>query len=92
MRKPGWHVYILECADGTLYTGSTKDLERRVREHNESALGAKYTKARRPVSLRYSSAHKDRSAALKEEARIKGLARTEKEELLGPKRKLKKKS
>ena len=92
MAKAGWHVYILECADGTLYTGSTTDLPRRVREHNESPLAAKYTKARRPVSLRYSSAHESRSAALKEEARIKALPRTEKKLLLALKRSLKKKS
>ena len=77
-----WQVYILECADGTLYTGSTNDLTRRVREHNASALGAKYTRARRPVALRYASAHESRSAALKEEARIKGLPRSDKLGLL----------
>lgn len=70
-----WHVYILECADGTLYTGSTNDLTRRVQEHNESSIGAKYTRSRRPVTLKHSSKHKDRSAALREEARIKGLPR-----------------
>jgi len=77
-----WHVYILECADGTFYTGSTSDVERRVKEHNESPVGAKYTKARRPVTLRYVSAHENRSEALKEEARIKSLARREKAALL----------
>lgn len=87
-----WHVYILECADGTLYTGSTNDLTRRVREHNESAQGAKYTKARRPVALRYESAHESRSEALKEEARIKALSRPGKQALLRLRRSLKKKS
>lgn len=87
--KSAWHVYILECADGTLYTGSTTDLKRRIEEHNESPLGAKYTKARRPVSLRYSSAHADRSAALKEEAHIKRLPRGEKQALLKPEAKKK---
>lgn len=81
-RAGTWHVYILECADGTLYTGSTSDVARRVREHNSSMLGAKYTKARRPASLRYSSSHESRSAALKEEARIKALTRGGKNELL----------
>lgn len=90
--RADWHVYILECADGTLYTGSTNDLARRVREHNESPLGAKYTKARRPVTLRYESAHKSRSEALKEEARIKALSRPAKQVLLSLKRSLKKKS
>ena len=78
-----WHVYILECADGTLYTGSTNDVTRRVQEHNASPLGAKYTHARRPVTLRYASAHESRSASLKEEARIKALTRSGKTELLG---------
>lgn len=77
-----WHVYILECADGTLYTGSTNDLARRMDEHNGSKLGAKYTRARRPVALRYACAHESRSAALKEEARIKALSRGGKEALL----------
>jgi putative endonuclease len=73
-----WFTYILECADGTLYAGSTNDLERRVREHNESPQGAKYTRARRPVTLRYSQECLDRSEAAKEEARIKSLSRTAK--------------
>ncbi|MDB4991889.1 MAG: Excinuclease subunit domain protein [Parcubacteria group bacterium] len=73
-----WYAYILECADGTLYTGCTNDLERRVKEHNESALGAKYTHTRRPVMLKYSIECADRSAALKEEARIKNLTRAQK--------------
>lgn len=78
-----WHVYILECADGTLYTGVTNDLTRRVKEHNESPLGAKYTKARRPVVLRYAHPHESRSAAQKEESRIKALPRSAKESLVG---------
>jgi len=73
-----WQVYILECADGTLYTGSTNDLSRRVREHNGSPTGAKYTRARRPVQLRYSCACEGRSEAMKEESRIKRLSRREK--------------
>lgn len=76
--KSVWHVYILECADGTLYTGSTNDLARRVRLHNESSLGAKYTRARRPVVLRYRQECASRSDALKEEARIKKLTRAQK--------------
>jgi len=73
-----YFVYILQCNDGTLYTGITSDLARRVREHNDSKLGAKYTKARRPVKVVYSAEFADRSAALIEEARIKKLGRTEK--------------
>jgi putative endonuclease len=78
-----YFVYILECSDGTLYTGITTELERRIREHNDSKLGAKYTKARRPVKLIYSKEFTDRSDASKEEARIKKLAREEKLKLLG---------
>jgi putative endonuclease len=77
-----WHVYILECADGTFYTGITNDLPRRIKEHNDSGLGAKYTRSRRPVALKYSSDHHDRPAALREEARIKGLSRQGKIDLM----------
>lgn len=76
-----YHLYILLCADGTMYTGITTDLERRIGEHNSSKLGAKYTKARRPVKLIYCKEFGNRSEALKEEARIKKLSRTEKEKL-----------
>jgi putative endonuclease len=73
-----YFVYILKCKDGTLYTGVTSDLMRRVVEHNSSKLGAKYTKARRPVELIYSKDFEDRSKAQIEEARIKKLTRLEK--------------
>lgn len=73
-----YHLYILRCKDGTLYTGITTDLERRVEEHNTSKLGAKYTWARRPVKLIYSKKFKDRSKASKEESRIKKLKRIDK--------------
>lgn len=69
---------MLCCADDTLYTGITTDVERRVREHNEDAAGAKYTRVRRPVRLVYSRKYKNRSEASKEEARIKKLSREEK--------------
>ena len=77
-----YYLYILKCADQTLYTGITTDLERRVAEHNETKLGAKYTAARRPVSLVFSKKYENRSEASKEEARIKGLKRAEKLELI----------
>lgn len=77
-----YFVYILQCVDTTLYTGITTDLERRVKEHNNSKLGAKYTKARRPVKLVYAKEFADRSAALKEEARIKKLSKTKKTALI----------
>jgi len=77
-----YHLYILQCADGTLYTGITTDLKRRVVEHNESKLGARYTVARRPVKLIFSQKFKSRSEASKEENRIKRLKRSEKWELI----------
>ena len=73
-----YYLYILKCSDGTLYTGITVDLKRRMGEHNSSKLGAKYTKARRPVELIYSKKFKNRSLASKEESRIKKLTREEK--------------
>ena len=72
---------MLQCKDNSLYTGITTDLERRVKEHNSSKLGAKYTRARRPVKLVYSKEFESRSEALIEEARIKKLARVEKTKL-----------
>ena len=72
-----WFVYILRCADGTLYTGSTTDVERRLSAHN-SGSGAKYTRARRPCTLAYCEEAADRRAALRREAAIKKLTRTEK--------------
>lgn len=71
-------VYILECADGTLYAGSTNNLERRVHEHNTARNGAHYTKIRRPVFLRYSELHATYSAARSREAALKRLSRSEK--------------
>jgi putative endonuclease len=77
-----YHLYIIECADKTLYTGITTNLERRIAEHNGSKLGAKYTLARRPVRLVYGRRFKNRSAASKAEARIKKLKKIEKLELI----------
>jgi len=62
---------MVQCADETLYTGIAKDLKRRVKEHNESEKGAKYTRARRPVKLVYSEKFTDRSTASKREYEIK---------------------
>jgi len=76
-----YYVYLLKCVDDTFYCGITTDIERRVREHNHSRLGAKYTKGRRPAILVYSKKHKDRSEASKEEARVKKLSRGEKDKL-----------
>ncbi len=77
-----WFVYILSCADGTLYTGVTTDLTRRVEEHNDSIKGAKYTRARRPVSLYYYEQYPSRSEACVREAGIKKLSREEKRALV----------
>lgn len=72
-----WTVYILECADGTLYTGITDDLGRRLRAH-EAGKGAKYTRGRGPLILRYREAHPDKGSALKREYELKRLHRDEK--------------
>ena len=77
-----WYVYILQCKDQTFYTGITVDLKRRIEEHNSPALGAKYTRGRRPVKLVYSSSYKNRSEVLKEECRIKKLSKAEKLKIL----------
>jgi len=66
-----YFVYMVRCADDTLYTGITTDLERRVAEHNGSVKGAKYTRARRPVILVYNEEYKTRSEASKREYFIK---------------------
>ncbi len=73
-----YHVYILKCADNTLYTGIAIDLNKRINEHNTSDKGSKYTRVRRPVQLAYVKKCKDRSSASKEEYRIKQLTRNEK--------------
>ena len=72
-----WYVYILECADGTLYTGMTNHLVRRLAAHN-AGKGAKYTKTRRPVHLRYSEKLQNQSQALRREAAIKKLSHAQK--------------
>ena len=77
-----YYLYILECADKTLYTGITTDLARRMAEHGGKKLGAKYTSARRPVKLVYCQKFKNRSAASKAEARIKKLTKQEKLEMI----------
>lgn len=79
-----WYVYVLSCADETLYTGITTDVKRRVLEHNAGKKGAKYTKTRRPVTLVYKKRCKDRSAALKKEYALKQLSREEKKRLIKP--------
>jgi len=74
-------VYILQCADGTLYTGWTMDIERRLRAHN-SGQGAKYTRGRRPVRLAYREEQPTRSEAQRREAAIRRLSRADKLKLI----------
>ena len=78
-----WWVYLVRCADGTLYCGVTNNLDRRLAAHN-SGRGAKYTRSRRPVALVYQEPCPDRSAALRREAALKGLTRAQKLALLSP--------
>lgn len=77
-----WVVYILECRDGTLYTGITDDLPRRLKAHN-SGKGAKYTRGRGPVTLRHQEICRDHGEALRREIAIKRLSRGEKMKLIG---------
>ena len=76
-----WYLYILRCGDGTLYTGITTDVQRRLAAHR-TGKGAKYTRGRSPLELVYQEACGTHSAALKREVEIKRLSRAEKEKLL----------
>ena len=84
-----WWCYIVRCADDTLYTGITNDLDKRVAAHN-AGTASRYTRARRPVRLVYRETNADRSAASKREAEIKRLPRNTKLELAGGLRKRRK--
>ena len=74
-------TYILECSDGSLYTGWTNDLERRLKAHN-TGKGAKYTKSRRPVKLVYFESFSTKQEAMRREWEIKQLKRQEKEKMI----------
>jgi len=76
-----WWVYILRCADGSLYTGMARDLMARLHVHN-AGKGAKYTRGRRPLTLVYQEAWPHKSAALKREYQLKRLSRSAKEDLI----------
>ena len=76
-----WFVYLLRCADGSLYTGITTDVRRRCGQHN-AGTASRYTRGRRPARLAYQEAHGSRSQALKREAAIKALPRRAKELLI----------
>ena len=78
-----WWVYIVRCADRSLYTGVTTDVGRRVRQHN-AGDASRYTRSRLPVQLAYRETTTDRGTALRREAAIKRLTRKAKEELIGP--------
>ena len=77
-----WYVYILRCGDGTLYTGTTDDVDRRLAVHR-AGKGAKYTRGRGPLELVYTEELSDKSTALKREYAVKRLRREEKEKLIG---------
>lgn len=85
-KKNGWVVYILRCADDSLYTGVTTSLARRLREHNETGAGARYTRARRPVQLVHAECAQNRSIACRREYQLKQLSRAEKEALIASSR------
>lgn len=76
-----WYVYMLRCGDGTLYTGITDNVERRLAAHR-AGKGAKYTRGRGPLELVYTEQLPDKSAALRREIEIKRLRRAEKERLI----------
>ena len=77
-----WYVYIVRCNDGTLYTGITKNLDKRIDEHNSGNGGAKYTRSRRPVRLVYSEQVESRSIAAKREYQLKRMPLMKKNELI----------
>ena len=77
-----WYVYLLQCSDGSFYTGVTTDIKRRLRQHNgEIVGGANYTRARRPVALAWYEACEDRSVAQQREYSVRRLSRREKQDL-----------
>ncbi len=80
-KKSKWFLYILKCSDGTLYTGITNDLARRIRQHNDGNA-SRYTRSRLPVKLVYHESCRGRSHALKKEFAVKTLSRREKEDYI----------
>lgn len=78
-----YYFYILRCADNSLYSGITNNLEKRLREHNSvNSKGAKYTRAKRPVKLVYSEKYRSKKTAMKREIEVKRLTKAEKEKLV----------
>ena len=84
----GWFVYLLRCADGTLYTGITTDTARRLAQHN-AGTASKYTRSRRPVAMVYREPAKTHGAALRREIAIKKLSRAAKDALVATQRRRK---
>ena len=76
-----WYVYILQCADGTLYTGITNDLNRRLKAHN-AGTASKYTRVRRPVEIVYREEVETKGDALRRELQIKAMSRRDKQALI----------
>ena len=85
MGRSGWFVYILSCADGSLYTGITNDLARRLKMHG-AGRASRYTRSRLPVKLVYRERRADRSQALVRECAVKDLERSQKLDLIAGKR------
>lgn len=77
-----YYLYLLRCSDSSLYCGQTKDIQRRIKEHNSDDSKSKYTRARRPVKLVYFEKYKTINEALKREFEIKKMTKTEKEALI----------
>ena len=84
LRRRGWCLYLVQCSDGTLYTGITNDLQRRLDRHNDGTA-SRYTRSRLPVVLVYREGCRDKSGALKKEYRIKSLSRQAKKEYIARK-------
>tara|TARA_R110001592_G_scaffold70545_1_gene216043 strand:+ start:6096 stop:6377 length:282 start_codon:yes stop_codon:yes gene_type:complete len=77
-----WYVYFLRCNDNSLYAGITTDINRRLHQHNHTKLGAKYTRAKRPVTLSFIETASDKSTASKREYQLRNLTKLQKERLV----------
>ena len=82
--EQNWYVYILQCADGTLYTGITNDLDRRLKAHN-AGTASKYTRVRRPVAMAHQEETDSKGNALRRELQIKSMSRQQKMDLINNK-------
>lgn len=87
VKAEAWFVYILQCSDGSLYTGATTEVKRRIEQHN-AGTASRYTRCRLPVRVAYQEAHASQSSALKRERAVKAMTRLEKKALIrrGPQR------